>query len=319
MNYSDELKNGIIELWNSTAVNDGYKELDAAGFYEIFENNPYFNSDSAFVMEDHGVCGFACGCTGSDLPLGDMSGYITCIILSKDKQNQENFHSLLHLLEQSFQKKGKKQSEVLFFNPIMLPWYIPGTPKHEHNNAPGAATDTWYYKALLASGYAERARECAMYLNLSNFEIPEAILEKEKLAKVKGYEVDFFDPSRHSGVPEMLHSLGNSLWQREIVKCTSENIPVIVAVKQGEAAGFAGPVIRQDNGRAYFTGIGVSPAHEGNGLGTILFFKLCEAFKNINAEYMSLYTGIKNPAINIYKKAGFIPVRVFAVMRKELM
>ncbi|WP_332310194.1 GNAT family N-acetyltransferase [Paenibacillus sp. P22] len=63
---------------------------------------------------------------------------------------------------------------------------------------------------------------------------------------------------------------------------------------------------------------GVEPSHEGHGLGTILFFRLCEAFRSAGAEYMSLYTGSGNPALRIYEKAGFRTVKEFAVMRKEL-
>ncbi len=91
----------------------------------------------------------------------------------------------------------------------------------------------------------------------------------------------------------------------------------MIAARDGKAVGFAGPVIRQESGRGYFAGIGVNQEHEGHGLGSILFFKLCEAFIKVRADYMSLYTGIENPAINIYKKAGFKEVREFAVMRKE--
>lgn len=318
LNYEAKHMDGVIKLWNKAAVKDGYKELNEESFIEIFLSNPYFKTENTFVLIDDEVCGFACGCTGLDLPLGETSGYITCIILSPEKQNSANFKEMLSLLENSFIKQGKKQSEILFFNPIMLPWYIPDTPKHEHNNAPGAFVNSWYHKELLLQGYFERTRECAMYLNLSGFEIPQEIKVKELAAQEKGYEVCLFDINRHSGVAEMLKDLGNPLWEKEIEHCTSNNIPVVVAANDNKTVGFAGPVIRQKSGRGYFTGIGVHPQHEGKGLGNILFFKLCEAFGEIGAEYMSLYTGAENPAIKIYKKAGFVTVKEFAVMRKVL-
>jgi ribosomal protein S18 acetylase RimI-like enzyme len=315
--YDSRYIDGIINLWNDTAVKDGYKELDHKSFDNIFAKSHYFNEESTFILDIDGVCGFACGCTGDDLPLGETSGYITCIILAPEFRTQEYFQGLLNSLENSFKKQGKKQSEILFFNPMMLPWYIPNTPKHEHNNAPGAPVDTYFYRYLLENGYMERARECAMYLDLSGFALSEDILRKENTAREKGYEVTLYDKSRHYGVAEMLNGFDNVLWQREILDCTQKGIPVVIAAKDGQVIGFAGPVIRQENGRGYFTGIGVHPEHEGHGLGSVLFFKLCEAFKNINTDHMSLYTGVQNPAINIYKKAGFIQVREFAVMRKN--
>jgi len=309
----------VISLWNEVAVRDGYKELDEDSFRHTFLSNPYFDSENTFVVLDADqVKGFACGCTGDDLPLGHIAGYITCIILSDDFRTDEHYRMMLSALEQRFQSLGKKQAEILFFNPMMLPWYIPNTPKHEHNNAPGVPIDGSLYAFLLREGYVERAIECAMYLNLEGFIIPEDVKAKEARASLEQYEVSLFDPAKHDGVDDMLCGFDNPLWQQEISQCVLAEVPVVIAAHQGKAVGFAGPVIRQPNGRGYFAGIGVHPEHEGHGLGSILFFKLCEAFERIGTAYMSLYTGSTNPAMRIYEKAGFRTVRQFAVMRREL-
>lgn len=61
----------VIALWNEEAVRDGYKELTEASFEAIFVSNAYFDPENTFVLLDAGrVIGFACGCTGQDLPLG---------------------------------------------------------------------------------------------------------------------------------------------------------------------------------------------------------------------------------------------------------
>jgi ribosomal protein S18 acetylase RimI-like enzyme len=220
-------------------------------------------------------------------------------------------------LEHRFREVGKKQAEILFFNPMLLPWYIPNTPRHEHNNAPGVPVDSRLYEFLIHEGYRERARQCAMYLLLSFFTIPDTIKVKEERAAEEGYSVELFDANKHFGVENMLRGLNNSRWQQEIGQCTAAGIPVVIASLQGDVVGFAGPVIRQANGRGYFAGIGVHPDHEGHGLGSLLFFKLCEAFQQIGTEYMSLYTGVTNPAMHIYEKAGFKTVKSFSVMRRE--
>ncbi|MFC5401292.1 GNAT family N-acetyltransferase [Cohnella soli] len=310
---------GIVSLWNEEAVKEDYKELDRASFDLIFLSNPYFDKENTFVLlASDRVVGFACGCTGDDLPLGDVAGYITCIVIASAHRSDRTFRMLLQALEARFRSKGKKQADVLFFNPMMLPWYIPDTPKHEHNNAPGVPVGAPLHSFLRSEGYADRAIENAMYLHLAGFSIPDEIRAKEEKIRTDGYEVALFDSGKHTGLGEMLTGLNNELWTREITRCAAKGVPVVIAVRAGEAAGFAGPVIRQDNGRGYFAGIGVHPDHEGHGLGSILFFKLCEAFKNIGTEYMSLYTGVKNPAKGIYEKAGFRTVKQFAIMRKEL-
>lgn len=317
--WHSEDQQAVIDLWNEKATKDGYKELTESTFEQIFTSNPYFDPANTFVLRLEGqVKGFACGCTGDDLPLGEIAGYITCIVLSDDVRTDENYTSLLESIESRFRQLGKKQSDVLFFNPMMLPWYIPGTEGHEHNNAPGVPVDSSLYEFLIRHGYMERARQCAMYLNLSQFIYPEQGRLKEEQAATKGYRVELFDPAKHSGVAEMLKGFDNPLWQKEISQSTSDGVPVVMATLHGKAVGFAGPVIRQDNGRGYFAGIGVHPDHEGHGLGSILFYKLCEAFQHIGADYMSLYTGSTNPAIRIYEKAGFHTVKQFSVMRREI-
>ncbi|WP_339293456.1 GNAT family N-acetyltransferase [Paenibacillus sp. FSL W8-0187] len=309
----------VIEFWNTEAVKDGYKELTPESLDRIFLSSPYLDPENTFLWMDNGqVKGFACGCTGDDLPLGQVAGYLTCIVIAEELQSDEIYSELLKAIENRFRTLGKKQSEVLFFNPMMLPWYIPDTPKHEHNNAPGVPIGSRLHSFLAAQGYIERATECAMYLDLSAFTYLDEMIAKEQKAASEGYAVELFDAAKHHGVTEMLQGFDNPLWQKEITASTEQGTPVVIAVRDDKAAGFAGPVIRQDNGRGYFAGIGVHPDHEGHGLGSVLFFKLCEAFKNIGTDYMSLYTGKDNPALRIYEKAGFRTVKYFAVMRKEL-
>lgn len=310
----------VIALWNVEAVREGYKELTADSLNDIFLSSPYFDAANTFILLDGGerVQGFACGCTGDDLPLGDAAGYITCVVLSRKYSSDEYYKQLLDAVEHRFRELGKKQADILFFNPMKLPWYIPNTLQHEHNNAPGVPIGSELHQFLLRQGYMERAVQQAMYLPLAGFKIPEQIVNKEQAAAAHGYTVGLYDRERHNGIAAMLNELNNPLWLKEIGQATADGVPVVIAAHQGHAVGFAGPIIRQKSGRGYFAGIGVSPQHEGHGLGTILFFKLCEAFRCIGTEYMSLFTGSTNPALRIYEKAGFQIVQQFSIMRREL-
>lgn len=317
--WNEQYRQEVIDLWNKEAVKDSYKEMTEEDFSRIFTNHANFDPACTFVwLEDGRVTGFACGCTGDELPLGDVAGYITCIVLDSGSEKQDRYAELLQAMERRFLELGKKQSEVLFFNPMQLPWYIPDTDRHEHNNAPGLPVGSELHQFLLQQGYAERATQCAMYLKLGTFEVPDSILAKEEKAAAEGYAVELLDIGKHTGLAEMLDTLGNPLWKREIGSSAESHTPVVIAAHEGKTVGFAGPVIRQPNGRGYFAGIGVMPEHEGHGLGSSLFFRLCEAFQNIGTDYMSLYTGSNNPAIRIYEKAGFSTVKTFAIMRKEL-
>jgi len=309
----------VIRLWNEEMVRDGYKEMTDESFGRIFLSSPYFDPEGTFVLLEHGrVAGFACGCAGDDLPLGNAAGYLTCVAANPGAGQEDRYALLLGALERRFLELGKTQADALFFNPMQLPWYIPCTPGHEHNNAPGIPSGSALHAFLLRRGYAERAVQCAMYLPLGGFTVPEEIKARQARAGEIGYSVGLYESSAVGGLGELLEGLGNPLWTAEIARCAAEGIPFVVAAHEGRAAGFAGPVIRQANGRGYFAGIGVHPAHEGHGLGTVLFFRLCEAFREIGTDYMSLYTGSSNPALRIYEKAGFRTVKTFATMRREL-
>ena len=229
-NYREEDKDKVIELWNRAAVKIGYKEMDSKRFSDIFTKNPYFDPKLTFVMkEEAAVTGFACGCVGNDLPLGDTSGYVTCIILDEQYETEENYRKLMDCIEEAFIKAGKLQSEILFFNPMMLPWYIKGTDHHEHNNAPGVFKNSRLFRELLNYGYTQRTTECAMYLKLDHFMIPQKVQEKERKAELEGFEVSLFDKNRHRELDTMLPKLDNPLWEKEINQAAKEGKPFLAA------------------------------------------------------------------------------------------
>ena len=157
-----------------------------------------------------------------------------------------------------------------------------------------------------------------MYLKLGDFRLPAALQEKQNALAEQNYWIQLYDPAVHTDLEELLKTLGNSEWEREISACAADGTPFLAALCGRSVVGFAGPVYPEPGGRGYFTGIGVAPAHEGRGLGTLLFYRLCEAEQAAGAQYMSLFTGEKNPARHIYQRAGFEVVRTFGILRKAL-
>ena len=157
-----------------------------------------------------------------------------------------------------------------------------------------------------------------MYLNLSDYETPAWVAEKEEKMAREGYHVDRYDPTRHVGLEEMVNALGNSMWSEEIPAAGKAGMDLLVGLKDNTCAGFTGPVYPEETGRGYFAGLGVAPQYEGHGLGTLLFYRLLDREKQVGSQYMSLFTGEDNHARFIYLGAGFRIVRTFGVMLKEL-
>ena len=317
--YSDSDREALLTLWNTKGVQMGYAPLSASEFDRLFLKHPDFSADHTFVLEQQGsVLGFVSGCTGNHIPKGDVRGYLSCLILSDGADTPEHTRGLLEALEEAFRQDGRQYCAVTFFNPIHLPWILPGTDGHQHNNTPGIAVDLPLYSRMLAQGYRETTREIAMHLDLSEFAVPDRIEEKAAHMAEAGYTVTCYDPEKHRGLSEMLQALGNPLWMEEIPAAAAAGQEVLVGLCGDTAAGFTGPIFPEPSGRGYFSGIGVAPRYEHHGLGTLLFYRLCAREKEAGARYMSLFTGETNPAARIYREAGFTGLRTFAVMIKEL-
>lgn len=318
-NYRIDDENALLSLWNTAGVRLGFAPLTKEAFRCLLTGHPYFSPEYTFVLEERGqVLGFVNGCTGADIPKGDVRGYVSCLILAQEADTDGNTALLLAALEDAFRQAGRTYSAVTFFNPIRLPWVIPGTPGHQHNNAPGIALDIPMHDRMIALGYRETTRECAMYLNLSDYETPRWIEEKAEKMASEGYRVERYDASRHTGLNEMVDALHNPMWSEEIPAAGAAGMDLLVGLKDNTCAGFTGPVYPEKTGRGYFAGLGVAPQYEGHGLGTLLFYRLLEREKQAGSRYMSLFTGEDNHARFIYLGAGFRIVRTFGVMLKEL-
>lgn len=316
--YSEADFPALLRLWNSAGVRQGYAPQTAQTLPPLLTAHPCFSPDFAFVLEEGGgMAGFVCGCVGEGLPQGEKRGYFTCLLLEEARETEEHAAALLAALEGAFRRAGKSQAAMTFFNPMRLPWIIPGTPGHQHNNCPGAAEDLPLHRWMTGTGWQVHATECAMYLDLARFTLPDWVGEKAARLAEEDYRVAWYDAALHRGLAEMVHSLGNPMWDDEIPRA-AEQINMLVALHGDRVAGFTGPVYPEPTGRGYFAGIAVAKAHEGHGLGTLLFYRLCQAEKEAGSGYMSLFTGSDNHAQRIYLGAGFRECRRFSVVTKNL-
>lgn len=214
----------------------------------------------------------------------------------------------------------KKELEISFFNPITLPWRVPGGIRVEHPNTPGVDVCSDAYIFLKNCGYRDFAMQNSYYLDLSDYKLPADMEEKRLQLEKEGFTFIFYDQDIHTGMEKMLQDFQNPLWEKELLSEPAEDKggrPILVPVYQGRVCGFAGPLDVEKSKRGYFAGIGVDETFRGRGLAKVLFCLMCDELKERGAEFMTLFTGENNPARNIYEAVGFSIIRSWADMRKK--
>ena len=252
--------------------------------------------------------------------------FVTMVVTEKSCRRQGFGRAVLYALEKRLMEQdGKMELEISFFNPITLPWRIPGGMRAEgiraeHPNTPGVDVCSGAYIFLKNCGYRDFAMQNSYFLDLSDYKLPADMAEKRVQLEKEGFTFIFYDPDIHTGMEKMLQDFQNPLWEKELLSEPAEDKggrPILVPVYEGRVCGFAGPLDVEKSKRGYFAGIGVDEAFRGRGLAKVLFCLMCDELKERGAEFMTLFTGENNPARNIYEAVGFSIIRSWADMRKK--
>ena len=321
----------LSAFWNRFAEKEiVHKMLSEADFEKLFiEDNETTTKVNLMAMDGEKLIGFANGCYVANKTFG----YITMVIVDPEYRRQKIGTRLLVLLEESLQGIAPMPLEyydVIFFNPINMEWCVPGTPRHDHPNAPGVDMGSEGFIWIKNCGYRSRTYENSFYQPIQSFAYSDAILAKMEQQKAQDLGMEFYDPAKHYDIEGLMEDLGSDDWKLHIFGNLKKEKPdpILIAYsakkedldEQGRAKviGFTGPLRVQESGRGFFAGIGVHSGYRKYGLGKVLFSGLCSSLKEMGAQYMTLFTGEENPARNIYESAGFKIVRSWSVMRREV-
>ena len=318
----------IFALWNASCEKNEvvYKPLTEERFHALFEANPHYDGEYDFIAEENGeAIGFVSGAEKKIFLPGETRentpGFITAIFVKDGKRKEGVGKALLDALEYAFRLNGKKSVVSSGNNPVNLGWYIPGTPGHDHNNAPGTDVDCAGYEFLIKNGYKDLHREVAMYLDLSKYECSPEIEEiRARLKNEENIYVGRYDVKWGCEFDGMCDRVGSEYWRKVLQDETAKENPrvILTGVYENHIVGFTGPVDKEPSGRGWFTGICVDPNFGKKGIATVLFNDLMREFVDEGAAFSTLFTGIDNHAQRLYKRTGFNVKRTFAIMKKEL-
>lgn len=305
----------LLRIYNDIAKEDGiyYKPLDSNSFKNIFLVP---GRAVTAVYNGEMPIGFA---AGTALP-GRDTAYLTYIGVLPGYRRAGVASELLHNIEAMLVDRAEIcKIEIVFHNPAVLPWLIPGGDGDDHPCAPGADVSSDAYLFLKNHGYRDWCMQNSYYLRLRNYKEPTDIAEKRRMLAQSGIEITLYDPSKHHGLSELFDDINNPGWREQVMSNTDKPIIVAVDKKQsGLICGYTGPLTVQKSGRGNFCGIGTLHSYRGRGIGKVIFCEMCRRHSLSGAAFMSLYTGETNPARNIYEAAGFKIVRSWANMRKVI-
>lgn len=317
----------VMEIWNAS-VKSGevvYYELTDRYFQTKFLDGPCSASEYRLAAEDGGyVVGFIMGAVKAAYLPGETCentpGYITCIFVDKACRSKGVGTALLAELTSAFALAGKRRVCCSGGNPVNLDWIIPGTARHDHNNAPGMDMDCAGYSFLLRRGFSAQCLEDAMYLDLAAYREPPGIRELRAKLLSEGIVTGRYDFAPACDYDRMCTRVGSEYWRKVLYDETHAVFPrpILAATAGTYMVGFTGPVDRQPSGRGWFTGICTDPEYERRGIATVLFDLLMKEFIAAGAAFSTLFTGRENHARKIYLRAGFRVARSFAIMDKEI-
>ena len=254
----------------------------------------------------------------------NKTGYLSYLAVDPAYTRQGIGTMLMGALEKSFANVPDcEKIDIVFRNPVHLPWYVRDDGGHHHPCVPGVDVASNLYVFLKNRGYRDFAMQNAYYRPLADYQDPPDMAKKREKLLSEGVELTLYDPVQHFGLAELFDNINNQGWKHQVM--ASIHLPIVVAVdhnttQDGKAlvVAYTGP-LTQYEGRGVFCGIGTHTAYRGRGIGKLVFCEMCYRHREGGATFMSLYTGENNPARNIYEAAGFRIVRSFANMRKMLV
>ncbi len=317
----------IFSIWNECRIRNEilFRPLTQWYFEEKFLSAKVYEEPFLLVAEDKGtIIGFIAGSRPHEFLNGQSEtntpGYLDALMVRKFSRGKGVGSMLLNALEEAMRRAGKSFLDVSSLSPVNKDWIIPGTPGHEHNNMPGIDDQSPAFAFLQKRGYEVRAREVAMYLDLSTYHTSPEVEQKRERLKSMDIVAGRYDVNENCEWDEMCNRVGSEYWRKVLKDETAspEPRPIFAARTKGHIVGFTGPADVQPNGRGWFTGICTDPWYEKMGIATVLFNDLMCEFIHLGAQYSSLFTGTDNHAQRLYLKTGFRPARQFAMLRKEL-
>lgn len=303
----------LIDLWNASMTHD---RINPAVFRTRVLLDLNFDPEGLLVAERDGrLEGFVLS-IARQVPqfldgLQPERAWITAFGVRPESRRQGIARALF---ERALERLAGQGRELALLSPYTPNYFIPGVDEEAYPQA---------LAFLRATGWEVFSRPISMHAELTGFQIPPAVRERERRLAAEGFCVRPVKPAdlpalmpfiaRHFGWDWVRHAQEYLL---ELFGPGSDEICFLVAVRRDEHGGehIAGYCQQR---RERFGPFGVDPALRGNGLGRLLLFH-CLAEMVTRGFHAAWFLWTGEDAARVYQLAGFKQVRRFSVFKKAI-
>lgn len=301
----------FIQAWNAAMPADGITERV---LIQRILTDPNFDPDGLLiaVQEDSIVGGLVALTRQTPMAGTDLepdTGWITAFFVRPEFRQQGIAAALITAAEEFFKTR---QRTTIYFASYAPNYFVPGIDRHAY--PAGAA---W----LERQGFSVLYQCAAMDRNLVGFEIPDDVRAVEQARRAEGYVVEPLTLPYVFPVIAFTDQEFDPDWTRAIRDALRAGVParqILIARKQEQIVGFC-LYGGYDGIGDRFGPFGVAQSLRGTGLGKVLLYRCLEQMRwdGLHGAWF-LWTGEKEPAGHLYRRAGFSVTRRFDVMIKNL-
>jgi len=307
--YSPADESQVVAVWNAAMHCD---PITPEGFRIQVLLDPNLDAQGFLVAEDAGkVVGYLLSLVRR-VPLlgGDLEterAWITAFGVHPQRQREGIGSRLLTAALDHLRSLGR---EVVLVSPYTPHYFIPGVDV----NAYAAAV-----AFLEHHGFQVTSRPLSMQANLTTFQVPPEVAEREKQLAERGITVRPMQPEDILPLLSFLRENFGWDWYRfyqesllEINTQGGQNrISIFVALHEGCVIGCSHHRLER------FGPFGVQEAWRGQGIGSILLAR-CLREMRAKGYHCAWFLWTDDRAARLYRRFGFQEVRRFAILKREI-
>lgn len=309
--YRSGDESALIRVWNQSLPKDGLSE-------KIFINriltDVNFDPEGLLIAEDHGqiVGGLVAIVRKTPMSGTDLepdTGWITAFFVHPDDRHKGLGEVLMQEADQFFRKHGRS---TIYFASYAPNYFVPGIDREAYPSGAGL---------LEKSGFKKLYQCAAMDKSLVGFEIPDDVRAVEAARQKEGYVVENLTLPYIFSVIDFNQREFDPDWTRAIRDALKNGVPMsnVLICRQGDRLVGFSIYGGYDGVGERFGPFGVAESLRGTGLGKVLLYRSLEQMHHdgLHGAWF-LWTGEREPAGHLYRRAGFTVSRRFDVMKKVL-